>query len=168
MRGMSRRAMVVVGVVLALAGLAGCGGSSNPLGLPCNPQPHGALCIKVFRDGRKVTDAIGYLAASNSPLAGKTWRISLRAAGRTYPGPTRHGNPPRATFCRDANGTTVSTPIGCHDTLASAYASMGDFAGFDLPKSLPSNAHLCVFEQIEYGSSWRTVTTPASACTALS
>ena len=165
---MRRRAVASVGAVLAVVALVGCGGSKKSLGLPCNPEPHGALCIKVFRDGRKVTDAIGYLAASNSPLAGKTWRLSLRAAGRTYPGPTRHGNPPPATFCRDANGTTVSTPIGCHDTLASAYASMGDFAGFNLPKSLPSNARLCVYEQIEHGSSWRTVPTPQSACTSLS
>lgn len=77
------------GLLLGLAALgsavapAGCGsasGSAVPISAPtvlCAPQPKGALCIKVLQDGHVVHDVIGYLAASDSPLAGKTWRLVL-------------------------------------------------------------------------------------------
>jgi hypothetical protein len=182
---------IVLGLA-ALAGalaLAGCGsasGSAIPAADPmklCAPQPHGAVCIKVFQNNHAVTDVIGYLSATDSPLAGKTWRLVLSrygcdpgsaahpncTAAATYPGPTRHGRPPQQTSCRTQSGETVTTPSGCHDTLAQELASFGDWSGFTVPKRFPSNTWLCVAEQIRVGSAWRQpskalTTHPVRAC----
>ena len=165
---MARTAVAVVaGIVVGLA-LAGCSNANAPVSLPCNPQPSGALCIKVFHDGLSVTDVIGYLSASGSPLAGQTWRLVVRAGGRTYPGRTRHGNPPLAISCRNANGSTVTTGSGCDDTLAADYATSGAFAGFDVPKEFFSTVDLCVAEQVRTAGKWRTVAQPAAACSTVS
>jgi hypothetical protein len=146
----SRAIAILGGAVVALL-LAGCGGGSNALSLPCNPQPHGQLCIKLVRSNGKVADVIGYRAASDLTLTGKTWRIALSAGGRSFDGPTRHGNPPRATSCLESNGNPVTTPTGCHDTLGSAYASLGQFPGVHLP--LVSGTRLCISEQLRSGKS---------------
>ena len=187
------------GLLLGLAALgsavapAGCGsasGSAVPISAPtvlCAPQPKGALCIKVFQDGHVVHDVIGYLAASDSPLAGKTWRLVLGryacdpgsaprpscAPAATYPGPTRNGRPPRQTSCRTQSGSTVTTPVGCHDTLAQELGSFGDWSGFVLPRRFTSRMWLCVAEQIRAGNSWRPpdralATSPVRACAELS
>ena len=158
------RASGIVGAIVAAFLLAGCGGSggSNPLGLPCSPQPHGRLCIKLVSSNGKVSDVVGYVAATDLPLTGKTWRLALSDGGESFHGPTRHGNPPRATSCRDANGNTVTTPIGCHDTLASAYATNGDFPGLHLP--LASGTRLCISEQLRNGNSWRVQDPPTAVC----
>lgn len=161
-RGM-RWAITILGAAVAVFLLAGCGGSSNALGLPCNPQPHGRLCIKLVQNNGKVSDVIGYLAASDLPLTGKTWRLVLAAGGKSYDGPTRRGNPTRATSCRDSQGNTVTTPVGCHDTVASEYATLGEFSGLHLP--LASGIRLCVSEQLRTGESWRVENPPAAACT---
>lgn len=163
---MLRKAIALAGIV-AVVGLAGCGGSRG-LSLPCNPQPQGALCVKVFHDHLSVKDVIGYLSASESPLAGKTWRLVLTSGGRTYPGQTRHGNPPIEVYCRDGNGQTVTTGDGCHDTLAAAYAAGGDFPGFNLPVSLKSASDICIAEQVQTSGTWHTEATPARACTTVS
>jgi len=143
--------------VLALAvivfALAGCG-SSHGISLACDPQPQGALCLKIFRDKGKVTDIVAYFSASESPLTGKTWRLAL-AWGKSgiSPGRTRHGNPPQETFCKDSHGNTVTTGSGCHDTLASEFASFGDFPGFRVPlASIPEP--LCVQEQVQQNGKW--------------
>jgi hypothetical protein len=155
------RAIGILGAAVAALLLAGCGGS-NALSLPCSPQPHGGLCIKLVRTNGKVSDVIGYLSASDLPLTGRTWRLALSAGGESFDGPTRHGNPPRATSCRDASGNTVTTPTGCHDTLASAYASLGDFPGLQLPPA--SGTRLCVSEQLRSGNSWRVEDPPTAVC----
>jgi hypothetical protein len=185
------------GLIAALL-LVGCGSASggavphpSPT-LPCAAKPNGALCIKVFADGATVRDVIAYLSASNSQLAGKTWRLVLdryacdpgaqpRAqcgpAG-IYPGPTRHGVPPASSFCKTNSGETVTAPSGCHDTLAQELASFGDWQGFYLlgegkPKTFASRVWLCVSEQIRAGGSWRgpavrLAPTPLRACSSVS
>jgi hypothetical protein len=155
------RALGILGGASAALLLAGCGGS-NAVSLPCSPQPHGQLCIKLVRSNGKVTDVIGYLAASDLPLTGKTWRLVVSAEGKSFDGPMRHGNPPRATSCRDSSGMTVTAPTGCHDTLASAYATLGDFPGLHLPPA--SGTRLCVAEQLRNGNSWRAKDPPTAAC----
>jgi hypothetical protein len=157
---MCRAIGILGGSVVALL-VAGCGGS-NALSLPCNPQPHGQLCITLVRSNGKVSDVIGYHAASDSPLTGKTWRLVLSAGRKSFDGPTRHGNPPRATSCRDSSGNTVTTPIGCHDTLASEYATLGAFPGLHLP--LASGKRLCISLQQRSGNSWRVEDPPTAAC----
>ena len=140
-----------------------------------------------MQHGNVVNDVIGYLSASDSPLAGKTWRLALSryacdpgsaarpacVADATYPGPTRHGAPPVQTYCRAQDGTTVTTGTGCHDTLAQEMASIGDWSGFSVPKRLASRTWLCVAEQIRLGGSWRQpdgalATTPVRACAEVS
>jgi hypothetical protein len=141
-------------VALAALVLAGCGGSHrSSISLPCNPKPQGALCLKVFQDRGKATDVVAYLAASGSALTGKTWRLAL-TYGRAGISPThpRHGSPPEETFCKDAHGNTVTTGNGCDDTLASAFASFGDFRGFRVPGSLP--VPLCLREQVQVNGKW--------------
>ena len=123
---------------------------------------------RAYNDHLSVNDVIGYLSASESPLAGKTWRLVLTAGGRTYPGVTRNGNPPIEISCREAEGHAITTGTGCHDTLASAYASTGDFPGFKLPQSLTSGTELCIAEQVESAGTWHTMTTPARACSTVS
>jgi hypothetical protein len=157
-----RRAFAILVGAVSVFLLAGCGRSSSAFSLPCNPQPHGQLCVKLVRANGKVSDVIGYLAASDSPLTRRTWRLVLSAGGKSFDGPTRHGNPPRATSCRDSNGNTVTTPAGCHDTLASAYAALGEFPGLHLP--LPSGIRLCLSEQLQSGNSWRVEDPPPAAC----
>lgn len=143
--------------VLALAviafALAGCGSSHRGISLPCNPKPQGALCLKVFTDKGNVTDVIAYLSASASPLTGKTWRLAL-GWGESASAPTRarHGNPPEETFCKDSQGNTVTTGSGCDDTLASFFASRGDFRGFHVSASVP--VPLCVHEQVQQNGKW--------------
>lgn len=162
-----RRGVIAIALGALSFAAAGCGGSGG-ISLPCSPQPQGKLCIEVFRDGKKVTDAIGYLSASQSPLAGKTWRLVLTAGGHAYPGPTRHGNAPQATFCKDSFGKTVTTAPGCHDVLAAEYASLGDFTGFSPPKTFGSAVDLCVSEQIRTAGAWKTAAQPARACSTVS
>jgi hypothetical protein len=161
---MARVALVLAGLTCALAG---CGGSNRALSLPCNPQPQGAICVKVFHDHLSVEDVIAYLSASESPLAGKTWWLVLTAGGRTYPGLTRHGTPPIQVFCK-VNGQTVTTGDGCHDTLADVHASIGDFPGFNPPVSLKSGGDVCVFEQIQTSGTWHTAAPPPRACSTVS
>ncbi len=170
-RGVTRGIAAFVAAVVGGAVLAGCGGSTvplPPLSLPCNPQPQGALCIKVYNDHLNVRDVIGYLSASESPLAGKTWRLVLTVGGRSYPGLTQHGNPPLQVFCKDASGNTVTTGIGCHDTLADAYASIGAFPGFNPPKRLTSATDISIAEQVQTAGTWHTVAPPARACSTAS
>ena len=163
---MRRRAVAVIAGTLCVFALAGCGSSDSSDGslpLPCAPQPDGALCIKVSHDGLKVQDAIGYLSASRSPLARKTWRLVLRVGGRTYPGRTRHGNPPSAISCNPGK-----LDPECHDKLAADYASFGDFVGFDPPKELVSGTQVCVAEQRQDRGRWTTEAQPAPACSSVS
>lgn len=177
----------------AAAALSGCGSASASPSLPpyagalCPAQPNGEPCIKVLDRGHVVRDVIGYLSASDSPLAGKTWRLVLSrydcgpgsaapptcSTAVTYPGPTRHGNPPRQTSCRTQSGETVTTPSGCHNTLAQELGSFGDWSGLTLPKRFPSSTWLCVAEQIRVGRAWRQpdkalATYPVRACTEVS
>lgn len=190
--------MIVVGA-MALAGalvLSGCGSTSRATPptpqvsalLPCAAQPEGALCIKVFRVRHAVADVVAYLAASESPFAGRTWRLVMSQYPcdpgsqplpgcrpvATYPGPTRHGRPPLGTSCREKGSTKVVTaPSGCHDTLAQEIASFGAFAGFNPPHTFTSRVWLCVSEQVRAGGSWRQPTrplapTPTRACAAVS
>lgn len=147
----------VLALVLIGFTLAGCG-SSHRISLPCDPQPQGALCLKIFHENGKstgkVTDIVAYFSASASPLTGKTWRLAL-AYGRSgiSPGPTRHGNPPQETFCKDSQGNTVTTGVGCDDTFASEFASFGDFPGFRVPlASVP--VPLCLVEQVQENGKW--------------
>lgn len=161
------RAAALIALPAVVAALAGCGGASG-VSLPCSPQPDGHLCLKIFHDGLKVTDVIAYVSAFGSPLAGKTWRLVLATDSGTFPGRTRHGEPPIATYCRDQSGRTVTTGDGCHDTLASGYATMGDFAGFSVPKKLPSGTQVCVSVEILAGGSWQTQATPAGVCSTVS
>jgi hypothetical protein len=193
---MGRFGQAIAVSLAALAGavaLSGCGsasGSSVPVSRPttlCAPQPNGALCIKVFQHGGTIQDVIAYLSASDSPLAGKTWRLVLSrfacdpgsaaqpacAASATYPGPTRHGLPPQQTYCRTQSGQTVTTGAGCHDTLAQQMASIGDWSGLVVPKRFASRTWLCVSEEIGTGGSWRQpdralATTPVRACAEVS
>jgi hypothetical protein len=187
----------VIGLGLAaLAGslaLSGCGSASGAPGIPsyagtlCPAQPSGEPCVKVLDRGHVVDDVIGYLSASDSPLAGKTWRLVLSryscdpaSAARPkcspaaiYPGPTRHGLPPARTSCRTQSGETVTTPNGCHNALAQQMGSFGDWSGFALPTRFPSRTWLCVSEQIRVGGSWRQpdgalATQPVRACAAVS
>jgi hypothetical protein len=83
---------------------------------------------------------------------------------KIYPGPTRHGNPPLATSCRNANGATTTTPNGCHDTLAQEVATHGDFFGFDPPQSLASQVWVCIQEGLGQGSP---TAAPERACSAV-
>ncbi len=180
---MPRCRWAIVACALAFAAapaLAGCGSTSSalpapPEALPCAPQPSGALCIKVLLLHHAVGDVVAYLAASDSPLAHRTWRLVLsryrcdpgsgsRPACRpaaSYPGPTRHGRPPLVTSCRVNGGATVVTaPIGCHDTLAQELATLGEWAGFyrladGRPKAFTSQVWLCVSEQLLVGGAWR-------------
>jgi len=190
-----RNAQAILVGLAALAGavaLAGCGSASGaPIppyaGTLCPVQPNGEPCIKVLQRGHVVKDVIGYLAASDSPLAGKTWRLVLRSydcdpgeAGRpkcagtvAYPGPTRHGLPPRQTSCRTQSGQTVTTPSGCHNTLTEQLGSFGDWSGLTLPKRFAARTWLCVSEQIRLGGAWRRpdralATYPIRACTEIS
>ena len=163
---MSRVAIALAGIALGLT-LAACG-NSNPLGLPCNPQPEGAICLNVYNDHLQVRDVIAYLSESDSPLAGKTWRLALTAGGRSYPGVTQHGTPPIQVFCKDAAGQTITTGDGCHDTLADERTEGGDFPGFEPPVSLRSAGEICVTEQIRTNGKWRTQATPARACASVS
>ncbi|HEY2355003.1 MAG TPA: hypothetical protein VGH79_08925 [Gaiellaceae bacterium] len=133
--------------------LAGCG-SSNKLSLPCNAKPRGALCLKLFTNAKKseVTDVIGYLAVSGAALKGKTWRLLVITGGGSYPGPTRHGNPPRETFCRPS-----STLPGCDDSLAAEYASHGDFgSALPVPFGATPTMSVCLYEEVLSGRKWRT------------
>lgn len=152
---MQRRSTALAAVALAALAIAGCGGS-HAISLPCAPEPHGHLCLKVSRDGNgKVTDVIAYFSASASPLTGKKWRLALTyGQSGIYPGRTRHGNPPRETYCKDAHGDTATTGNGCDDTLAADYASLGDFAGFSVPRASLPDEPTCVQEQVMENGKW--------------
>jgi hypothetical protein len=190
-----RHAFVVgvaaLGAAIALAGCGSSAGSTLPMvsspAVQFPARPDGELCIKPFQHGSVVQDVIGYLSASDSPLAGKTWRLVFSrfgcdpgsadrphcAATATYPGPTRHGPPPVQTYCRTQDGTSVTTGTGCHDTLAQQMASVGDWSGFVVPKRFASGTWLCVAEQIRVGGSWHApdralATYPARACAEVS
>jgi hypothetical protein len=148
--------MAVIAAAVGAVMLAGCGGSTlpHPTSLPCNPQPQGALCLKIFKDNGKVTDVVAYLSASDSPLTGKTWRLALTYGDMaSFPTRSHHGNPPAETFCKDGQGNTVTTGNGCHDILASEFASAGDFPGFRVPRaSIP--VPLCLHEQVQQNGKW--------------
>jgi len=180
-------------LVLSLLAVCGCTQSkaSTPVGqshLPCPAKPTGALCIKVFAHDLQVDDAIGYLVSSEPTLMNKTWRLVLTtyncdpgkgvqprcAASGVFPGPTHHGLPPAATSCRvPATGATTTTPPGCHDTVAQAMATHGDWAGLTLlaqgkPMTLTHRVWLCVSEEVLSGT-WsppdtRDSPTPLRAC----
>jgi hypothetical protein len=69
--------------------------------------------------------------------------------------------------------TTVTTGIGCHDTLAQDMASFGDWSGFVVPQRFTSRTWLCISEAIRVGGSWRPpdralATTPVRACAEVS
>lgn len=189
MRGL----LVLLAAVAGAVVLSGCGSAAGSTALPayagtlCPPQPHGEPCIKVLDRGHVVRDVIGYLSASDSPLAGKTWRLVLSrydcdpgsaarprcSAQATYPGPTRRGRPTRQTSCRTQSGKTVTTPNGCHNTLAQELASFGDWSGLAVPKRFASNTWLCVAEQIRVAGAWRKPTRalasyPVRACSVVS
>lgn len=188
-----RRLLLGLAALGSAVALSGCGSASGSTALPasagtlCPPQPRGEPCIKVLDRGRVVRDVIGYLSASDSPLAGKTWRLVLTrydcdpgssaqpecSAEATYPGPARHGPPPRQTSCRTQSGETVTSPNGCHDTLAQELASFGDWSGLVVPKRFSSNTWLCVAEEIRVAGSWREpsrplATYPIRACSVIS
>lgn len=134
--------------------------------------PFRDLCIKVIRgaDPATVGDVIGYLSSSGTSLDGKTWRLVLNryscdpqagcGPAKVYPGPTRHGPPPASTSCRvTGTGTMVTAPPDCHDTLAQAMATHGDWAGFyrladGQARRFASGIWLCVSEQVRVGGSW--------------
>jgi hypothetical protein len=90
--------------------------------------------------------------------------------GRTA---ARHGVPPIETFCRLANGEKDTTSPNCHNTLASEYASQGDWSGFPLTGegyTVRQKIWLCVSEQIASGKTWATPSltpTPTRACSAV-
>jgi hypothetical protein len=143
-----------------------------PLNGSCPPKPHGgALCVKVFADKGVVSDLIGYLASANSPLKGKRWRLVLTSyqcdpgigavpacrPAKSFPAAARHGVPPVATFCRQPNGQADTSSPGCHNTLATEYASMGAWRGFPFGARAYPLTHktwLCVSEQIASGKAW--------------
>lgn len=180
-------------LVLSLLAVSGCAQShaSTPAAegrLPCPAKPTGALCIKVFAHHLEVDDAIGYLVSSEPTLMNKTWRLVLTsyscdpgeavqpkcAASGVFPGPTRHGLPPAATSCRvPATGAITTAPPGCHDTVAQAMGSHGDWAGLvqlgdGKPMTFPHRVWLCVSEQVLSGI-WsppdpRDSPTPLRAC----
>jgi hypothetical protein len=165
---MVRGALVVA---FAVALLAGCGGSGFPhpsFSLPCAPQPEGALCINVTSDHLSVKEVMAYLSASGVPLTGKTWRFLLTVGGRSYAGPSRHGNPPLQVFCKDASGNTVTIGNGCHVLLGSARTESGGFGAFNPPVSVTSGTQICVAEQVKTAGTWQTMTTPARACSTVS
>jgi hypothetical protein len=193
--GRGRKLRLTVGVAAVALTAAACGSGSSgrpftlPLNGPCPPKPQGgALCIKVFSAHGMVGDVIGYLSSSDSPLKGKQWRLVLstyrcdpgtgaRAACRpvgTYPANPRRGVPPVGTFCRQPNGAPDTTSPGCHDTLATEYATMGAWAGFPLTQqgyAVPQRTWFCVTEQIASGHRWHApppseATIPGRACSA--
>jgi hypothetical protein len=190
-RRMPRHGRAVTTGVAALAGalaLSGCGSAAGNVPVPpapqCHAQPTGALCIKVFQSGHTVRDVIAYLSASESPLGGRTWRLTLSRYGcdpgsqarphcrpaAAYPGVTRRGRPPIETSCRQNGSMTVmTTPRGCHDTLAQETASLGDWPTFRVPKKLATRTWLCVSEEIRSAGSWHQpehviATDPLRAC----
>lgn len=182
--------------LLSLVALCGCGGSTGSppavrAQLPCPAKPTGDLCIRLVAHHLQLEDAIGYLVSSGSTLTNATWRLVLTSypcnpgydaqprcsATGAFPGPARHGLPPGATSCRvPSTGAITTAPPGCHDTLAQAMATHGDWAGLDLlaqgkPKTFAHPVWLCVSEQVLAGA-WRSpvsdAPTPPRACSALS
>lgn len=188
MPGHGRAIVIGVAALATVLALTGCGSASGKVPVPpvpqCHAQPTGALCIKVFQSGHAVRDVIAYLSASESPLGGRTWRLTLSRYGcdpgsqprpqcrpaSTYPGVTRRGRPPIETSCRENGSTTViTTPSGCHDTLAQETASFGDWPAFHVPKKFATRTWLCVSEEIRSAGSWRQpqqaiATDPVRAC----
>lgn len=181
--------------LLSLVALSGCGGSnaSPPAGrtqLPCPAKPTGNLCIRVVAQHLRLGDVIGYLVSSESTLTNTTWRLVLssypcdpgygaqprcRATG-VFPGPARHGLPPAATSCRvPSTGAVTTAPPGCHDTVAQAMGTHGDWAGMDplsqgKPMTFGHPVWLCVSEEVLAGAWQSPVTdgpTPPRACSAL-
>jgi hypothetical protein len=148
----------------------------------CPAKPNGALCIRMFANHTTVNDVVGYLSSSESTLTAKTWRLELAAYGcdpgqgvktrctpsTTYPGPTRTGQPPESSSCRTANGTVLTGPPGCHNTLAQAMASHGDWSGLHSPtKTLASRTWFCVSEETQRNGTWQdpdATPTPRRAC----
>lgn len=161
-------------------------GARPPGKTPCAPAASGALCITLVTAHHEVQDVIGYLSASNSPLAGQDWRLVLSAypcrpgtaaspacaPSGSYPGPVRHGVPPASTHCVTQHGAVVSDAPGCHDTLAEQLAIFGDWSGFaphGLPVTFAHKTWLCVTEQIRTGETWAVAagseaTAPVRAC----
>lgn len=177
------RLVVAVAAVLALT--AGCGSSGGGPGFsdPCHAQSGGgALCLDVPQTHGQVNDVIGYLSMTDSPLAGKRWRLTLSAypcdpgtasapscrPAVIYPGEARRGVPPIEIFCKTSGGVTDTTSPGCHDTEAAFYASHGDWPSFPLKKSsglsYSTNTWLCIAEQLRSGKSW-IVPAPSNATT---
>ena len=174
-------------LVLTVSVLSACSSSKPSGSVPCAASPSGTVCIKVMKTGNSVGDVLAYLSASESPLDGHTWRLSLDAyscnpgtAGQaacsvtsSYPGPTRSGPPQLSTSCRTSSGAMTTTPPGCHDTLAEQLATFGDWKGFvTLPHTYTQRTWLCVSEQVETGTTWATATgalatKPVRACSAV-
>lgn len=177
------RLVVLMASVLALAGCS----SQTPLpsSSQCASKANGALCIKVIANGPAVGDVIGYVSYSGTFLTGKTWQLVLASyscdpgqrsqpacrATATYPGQVHHGPGPADTYCKDANGATVTTPPGCHDVLWSEFATLGNWSGFhkfvnNRPWIVPSHTWLCITERVQIGGHWQLVTstTPTRDC----
>ena len=129
----------------------------------------------MFASNAIVRDVVGYLASTDSPLQGVRWRLTLDTyacdpgTGTTpscspthsYPGITRRGVPPIETSCRQPDGSTDTTSPGCHDTLAAAYASHGDWPSFDVTGkgfAVHTKTWFCLSEQVLSSGTW---TTPA-------
>jgi hypothetical protein len=144
------------------------------------------LCIKILSDKGTIGDVFGYLASSESPLAGTHWRLVLNsyhcdpgtsatascAPVDTYPGPTRHGVPPINSYCR-SDGTTDTTSAGCHNTLASETGTHGDWSGLTLADhglTVRQKTWLCVSEQVRSSRGWVEAPSepaPRRACSAV-
>jgi hypothetical protein len=169
-----RRGGVLLGLIGLLWSQAGCSSSHRGLTDPCPPAAAGRLCINVITDHAGVTDVIGYLSASDSPLAGRTWRLALSiypcdpgagppacAATATYPASSQTGTPPTSTYCRSTSGAQLTSPPGCHNTETEALATHDDFRGFlptangvPQPRTFTTRTWLCVSEQLRAGATW--------------
>ena len=187
-----RHVLVVAAVLL---GVTACdSGSSDrptPFSRPCLAEPQGGhLCIKMFASNGSVRDVVGYLSSTDSPLQGTRWRLTLDTftcdpgtgitpscrATHSYPGAARRGAPPIETSCRQPDGSTDTTSPGCHDTLASAYASVGDWPRFDVSGKgyvVREKTWFCISEQVASAGKWTSPSpalrpTAARACSAVS
>ena len=184
----TRRGYRLIVLAASALALAGCSSQAAFPPMPdalCASKPDGALCIHVIANGPVVGDVIGYVSYSGSFLAGKTWRLDLSsyscdpgkgsrpACGptATYPGRVHHGPGTASTYCKDANGATITAPPGCHDVLWSELATHGDWSGFnhvenDRPWTITTATWLCITEQVRIGRSWQlvTLTTPLRDC----
>ena len=177
--------LVLAMIVLALSGCSSSGTSALPTTVDskCAAKENGALCIQVIKNGAVVGDVFGYVSYSGSFLRGKTWRIVLsryscdpgtssRPACRpsaSYLGRIHRGQGMASTYCKTANGATITAPPGCHNVFWTEVATHGDWSGYftvDKPVRYPTRTWLCITEQVRNAGSWRLVTstTPVRDC----